>query len=501
MARRVVKTGSDKPSFITDKTFASMGVCAASLRGLTETLGYTYMTEVQAASIPVIARGSDVLAKARTGTGKTLGFLVPAVEALTKLRDQPRVGEISVLIVSPTRELAMQTDREARALLTHHAYRSLTVIGGTNMSAEQKKLRQRTDVLIATPGRLIDHFENTPGFMEQVSHLKVLIMDEADQLLDMGFKPAIDKILGYVPAKRQTLLFSATVPDSVHKVAKRAMPSGHEFINTVPESETNTHHHVDQEYVVAPLADQLATVARVILHNRRKAGHKIMCFWPTARMTQYMAEVFCAAGIPVLDIHSRKSQAARLKASRQFLDSENVTMFTSDVSARGMDYPGLTLVMQVGITDKEAYVHRLGRTARAGLDGAGVLILAPHERHMLKLLSHLPLKEAGRDSTITGGDAVLGRAPGDVSDLAPLYRVIRDVESGRGALADRVAQAYSSWLGFYNGQLRACRWTPEQLVAETNAFFATLGAPEPPRLQKRTVGKMGLKGVRGLNVY
>jgi len=372
-----------------DSKFTEVAGISANRRRALADMRFEFMTEVQAQTLPVCLSGVDTLAKAKTVTGKTLAFLVPALEIIEKQKASARPRDILTLVLSPTRELAAQIENEARKLTKFDPINIICVIGGTNIKTDQRKLaaNQPVDLLVATPGRLIDHLENTPGIAEAFRAIKILIFDEADQLLEMGFKPEIDKILKYVPPKeaRQTLLFSATVPKSVQTIAANALRPGFKYVDTVGEEE-QTHLHVKQELVVLPLEKQVAGLAAV-LHRctRDESNFKVIVFFTTARVTGFMAQLFTAMGDfgEVLEIHSRKSQSARTKTSEQFRKRQNVVMFTSDVSARGMDYPDVTFVVQVGLTEREQYIHRLGRTARAGKNGGGLLLVAPFEQRTM----------------------------------------------------------------------------------------------------------------------
>jgi len=207
--------------------------------------------------------------------------------------------------------------------------------------------------------------------------MQVLIMDEADQLLDMGFRPDIERILALLPAKeaRQTLLFSATIPNTVKEVARQAMKSGFKFVDTVGEEAEQTHKHVQQELVVSAPDQIIYNLGAILERETSKSNDfKIMVFFTTARVTQYMSQLFNKVGFKVLEIHSRRSQSQRTKTSEDFRKSKNAIMFSSDVSARGMDYPDVSFVLQVGLTEREQYIHRLGRTARAGKSGGGMLL-------------------------------------------------------------------------------------------------------------------------------
>jgi ATP-dependent RNA helicase MSS116 len=371
---------------LTTSTFASLAISAPSKRALLEVLRFQYMTTVQNATLPVVLEGQDVLAKAKTGTGKTIAFLLPAVEALH--RTPPRGAAISVLVLSPTRELASQIAKEAELLLTFHPFKSQVIYGGTNINSERNRMNnQRCDVLVATPGRLIDHLENTQGLSQRLQGIQALILDEADQLLEMGFRPAIERILGYLPKQRQTLLFSATMPQSVHQVAGLALRPRYAFVDTVPKEDAATNVQVHQSWVAVPFDQTLLAVRCILRSATAVPGHKVIVFFTTARLTQYMAALMEAAGLPVLEIHSRKSQSAREKASAAFRAAPQAVLLTSDVSARGVDYPDVTLVLQVGQpSSREQYIHRLGRTARAGKAGQGVLLLAPFESQFVREL-------------------------------------------------------------------------------------------------------------------
>ncbi|EFN51650.1 hypothetical protein CHLNCDRAFT_59143 [Chlorella variabilis] len=453
-------------SHLTTTSFASLPLAAASQRSLTEVLRFEFLTSVQEATLPAVLNGGDVMARAKTGTGKTMAFLIPAVEALC--RAPPRSGSgISVLVLSPTRELASQIAKEAEALLRFHPYKAQVVYGGTNINSERNRLAGRCDVLVATPGRLIDHLENS-GLAATLQGIRTLVLDEADQLLEMGFRPAIEKILSFLPKSRQTLLFSATMPQAVQQVAGLALKKQHAFIDTIGEedSATNTQARlpaapreaprplhsprVEQSYALVPMEDQFTAIFSVLRrHAQTTPDHKII--------------------------------SARDKASKEFRTATSAILFSSDVSARGVDYPDVTMVLQVGIpSSREQYIHRLGRTARAGRAGVGLLILMPEEQHFMRQLRDLPLTaEPGVPTT-----------PQDVAA----------VKAGLARVGDRLPDmAYAAWLGFYNSA-KGMGWSKPELVQQANRFSAVMGLSQPPPLQKKTIGMMGLKGVPGLRI-
>ena len=446
-------------------------------------LQYELMTMVQEASLPACLSGRDVLARAKTGTGKTLAFLIPSIERLARAPGGVAAGGVHVMVLSPTRELAMQIANEAEALLTHHTLASQCVYGGTNMRSEQTRMAtRRCDILVATPGRLVDHIQNTPGFAQRLKHVCVAVLDEADQLLDMGFRDSLDKIIAALPPTRQTLLFSATLPPSVRAIATAALKRDHVFVDTVGDDAQQTNTQVRQCVMVAPFEAQIPALVHLVRHAASVPNHKVLAFFPTARATQFHAELLNIMGTPVLEIHSRKSQSQRERASAAFRAASSAILFSSDVSARGVDYPDVTAVIQVGApTDRSQYIHRLGRTARAGKQGDGVLLLAPFDTYVLRELSDLPI------------------TPVDFVPPSPVLAT--EVARGLAAVDPQTAaQCYGAWLGEKNGSLRKLNWDKVTLVRWANAYSLTLGCRSPPPLPRKTVGKMGLKGVPGLIV-
>jgi ATP-dependent RNA helicase MSS116 len=398
-----------------------------------------------------------------------------------------------VLILSPTRELALQIEEEAKTLLAHHPFQAQHAIGGTNINSEKNRLKnERCDILIATPGRLLDHLEN--GHVKsRLENVQSLILDEADRLLDQGFLNDLEKIFTFLPSRkqvpRQAMLFSATMSSEVKQVVSKALSGNHTFVSTLTKEEANTHEHVPQSFLTAPLSDTLASTLAVVRDDIATHGKasKIMIFCPTARSTALSAEVFRQIKDlpPILEIHSRKTQANRSKAAEAFKDAKTGILFSSDVAARGMDFPGVTLVIQAGLpSSAEQYVHRLGRTARAGASGRGILILCPFERFFLqqkevktfnirhhKELSSLPKTEID----------------------AALQTVDQSTK----------AQAYVAWMGYYSSWLKKMSLTSTQLVEMANAYVMEVlfyrGSAPPPILAK-TVGMMGLKGTPGLHI-
>ncbi|WIA22274.1 hypothetical protein OEZ85_004594 [Tetradesmus obliquus] len=487
--------------------FKSLGLHPLTLSGLHDVFGYEEMFQVQASACPPALQGYDVLAKAKTGTGKTLAFLIPVAEHLAAGPPQPAGGAIRSLVLAPTRELAAQIKAEAVKLLQPHGSNIgvQMVIGGTNINRERSGLSSsRCDLLIATPGRLQDHLDSTQGFVGRLWGVQVLVMDEADRLLDMGFKPAIEAILRHLPppGQRQALMFSATLPQGVNEVASLMMRGDYVSVNTVLDNERPSHESIIQEYMLVPpelLMAQLMGVIRAHMAAEPDA-FKVIVFFPTARAAQFHAALARASGCPCYDLHSRLSQKQRDTAAAAFGNNPTGVIFASDVIARGLDFPDVSLVVQVGLTDVTQYEHRVGRTGRAGKTGEALLLLANDESRLLPLLAAMPLKPAGPDSPTAAG-AMLAAGGGLNGRFAwqGLAAGMAKVPQ-EDALLKSAEQAFVATLGFLAGKLKQLGWSKEQLVVQTKLRFAGLGLNRAPAIEARTLGKMNLKGVPGIEI-
>jgi ATP-dependent RNA helicase MSS116, mitochondrial len=461
------------------------------IQTIQDNLGFDRMTPVQEATLPdLLLKRIDCLAQAKTGTGKTIAFLLPAIQTLLNNRRQgPRL--ISLLVISPTRELAMQIAKEASSLLARlPQYKVCIAIGGTNKDREEKDILSGCDILIATPGRLYDHLSDS-RIVAAFSTLNTLVLDEADRLLDMGFMNALKDIIACLPDKQQTkrqgMLFSATIAPHVEKFAHLALSPGYKFISTIPAGENNFHEHVVQDLITVPkFSDVLPAALSAIRSEVASNGiqdFKAMIFTPTAALADwYAATLAQAPGLPpVFTLHARISQSKRTNVTSAFRASSSAILVSTDVVARGMDFPNVTIVFQVGIpADKESYIHRLGRTARAGREGRGIFIITEAE-------SFFPAKKLKEISFVP-------RAAADSPEDEAIVLAIATQSENQG-------KVYQAWLGYYKNHLKDLGWTTEHLVAEGNRYaIDALCAGGVPEIQKSTVGKMGLKGVKGLNV-
>ncbi|KAF8115688.1 hypothetical protein N665_0025s0146 [Sinapis alba] len=480
----MTETAKTSDSYLSKTRFDQFPLSPLSLRAIKDA-GFETMTVVQEATLPVILKGKDVLAKAKTGTGKTVAFLLPSIEAVIKSppasRDS-RQPPIVVLVVCPTRELASQAAAEAHTLLKYHPSIGVqVVIGGTKLPTEQRRMQTNPcQILVATPGRLKDHIENTSGFATRLMGVKVLVLDEADHLLDMGFRRDIERIIAAVPKQRQTFLFSATVPEEVRQICHIALKRDHEFINCVQEGSGETHQKVKQMYMIASL-DRHFSLIYVLLkeHIADNPDYKVIIFCTTAMVTRLVADLLGQLSLNVREIHSRKPQSYRTRVSDEFRKSKGIILVTSDVSARGVDYPDVSLVVQMGLpSDREQYIHRLGRTGRKGKEGEGVLLLAPWEEYFLSSVKDLPINKTPLP-------------PIDPEAVKKVQRGLNQVE-----MKNKEA-AYQAWLGYYKSQKMIARDTT-RLVELANEFSRSMGLDMPPAIPKNVLGKMGLKNVPGI---
>ncbi|XP_036905801.1 ATP-dependent RNA helicase DDX18 [Sturnira hondurensis] len=375
-----------------DTSFASLSnlVNENTLKAIKE-MGFTNMTEIQHKSIRPLLEGRDLLAAAKTGSGKTLAFLIPAVELIVKLKFMPRNGT-GVLILSPTRELAMQTFGVLKELMTHHVHTYGLIMGGSNRSAEAQKLANGINIIVATPGRLLDHMQNTPGFMYK--NLQCLVIDEADRILDVGFEEELKQIIKLLPTRRQTMLFSATQTRKVEDLARISLKKEPLYVGVDDDKANATVDGLEQGYVVCPSEKRFLLLFTFLKKNRKK---KLMVFFSSCMSVKYHYELLNYIDLPVLAIHGRQKQNKRTTTFFQFCNADTGILLCTDVAARGLDIPEVDWIVQYDPPDDpKEYIHRVGRTAR-GLNGRGhaLLILRPEELGFLRYLkqSKVPLSE------------------------------------------------------------------------------------------------------------
>ncbi|CAM9119818.1 unnamed protein product, partial [Discosporangium mesarthrocarpum] len=376
------------------QSFSALPLSERTVRGLKDGKFMT-MTEIQVAALPHALAGRDVLGAAKTGSGKTIAFLVPLVENLYRSRITFGDG-LAALVISPTRELALQIFEVLRVIGKRHNLSAGLITGGKKEFREEQLRVPRMNILIATPGRLLQHLEQTPGF--DVSFLQVLVLDEADRILDLGFKEQLNDIISYLPSSRQTMLFSATQTRSIRDLARLSLNKRTVEYVAVQDGKEGcaTPAKLVQNYVVCSLERKLDVVLGFIKTHLRS---KMIIFFSSCTQVRFIYELFCALqpGTPLLALHGKCKHAKRTQIYLDFVRRPGAVLLATDIAARGLDFPDVDWVIQVDAPeDAEGYIHRVGRTARYTSGGRALLILLPSEEEgMLAALApkHIPIKK------------------------------------------------------------------------------------------------------------
>ncbi|KAI1084348.1 ATP-dependent RNA helicase HAS1 [Whalleya microplaca] len=361
------------------QNFADLHLSDKTMKAIKEDMGFEKMTPIQRRTIPPLLAGRDVLGAAKTGSGKTLAFLIPAVEMLSALRFKPRNGT-GVIVVSPTRELALQIFGVARELMAHHSQTYGIVIGGANRRAEAEKLSKGVNLLIATPGRLLDHLQNTPFVFK---NLKSLVIDEADRILEIGFEDEMRQIIKILPSEgRQSMLFSATQTTKVEDLARMSLRPGPLYINVDEESVSSTVAGLEQGYVTCEADKRFLLLFSFLKRNLKK---KVIVFFSSCASVNYYAELLNYIDLPCLSLHGKQKQQKRTNTFFEFCNAKTGILLCTDVAARGLDIPAVDFIVQFDPPDDPRdYIHRVGRTARgANSKGRSLLFLQPQEAGFL----------------------------------------------------------------------------------------------------------------------
>jgi ATP-dependent RNA helicase DDX18/HAS1 len=372
------------------QTFDALELTDHSRAAIAE-MGFAHMTEVQARCIPQLLRGVDVLGAAKTGSGKTLAFLIPAAELLHRAKFAPRNGT-GALVISPTRELALQIYSVARDLMRGHTQTHGLVMGGANRRAEAERLVKGVNLLVATPGRLLDHLQNTRGFVYR--SLAVLVIDEADRILEIGFEEEMRQIVNLLPKDRQTALFSATQTTRVEDLVRLSFKRPPLYVGVDDAGAESTREGLEQGYCVVPAEQRFLLLFTFLRRNR---GKKVMVFFSSCNSVKFHSDLLNYIDMPVAAIHGKQKQAKRTATFFDFSAAEAGVLLCTDVAARGLDIPAVDWIVQYDPPgDPKEYIHRVGRTAR-GRDGRGraLLMLLPEELAFLKYLKEakVPLNE------------------------------------------------------------------------------------------------------------
>lgn len=360
-------------------TFTSLGLSKALVKAVTEK-GYETPSPIQEKAIPVILEGKDVLASAQTGTGKTAGFTLPILQNISEKKN-PKYRPIKALVLTPTRELAAQVYDNVREYSTHLNIKSTAIFGGVKPSSQIATLKNGIDVLVATPGRLIDLHEQNQLSLKRVD---VLVLDEADRMLDMGFLRDIKKIISFLPQKRQNLLFSATFSKEIKKLAQGIL---HNPVMVEAAPENTTAEKVNQKLYKVPKSKKTELVGQLISKGN---WNQVLIFTRTKHGANKLTEKLVKRGISAAAIHGNKSQGARTKALKGFKDNSIRVLVATDIAARGLDIPLLPHVINFELPNvPEDYVHRIGRTGRAGASGEAISLVSQEEEAYLKSIEKL----------------------------------------------------------------------------------------------------------------
>ncbi len=358
-------------------SFADLKLAPEILRALTES-GYTTPTPIQAQAIPVVLEGHDLMAGAQTGTGKTAAFALPMLQKLmphASSSTSPAKHPVRALILVPTRELAVQVEESVKAYAKHTHLRSLVVYGGVDIKTQTPHLKTGVEILVATPGRLLDHLEQKTVQLNQV---QMLVLDEADRMLDMGFMPALKRILALLPRQRQSLMFSATFSDEIKKLSEDFM--NYPTLIEVARSNASAENITQKVYLVEQ-ADKHQLLAQLLRGDDAKQA---IVFTKTKLTASHLARQLQREGVSADAIHGDKSQLERMHALDAFKQGKVAVLIATDVAARGLDIDSLPMVINYEIPHAaEDYVHRIGRTGRAGASGTAISLVSPEEEKYL----------------------------------------------------------------------------------------------------------------------
>jgi ATP-dependent RNA helicase RhlE len=358
-------------------SFTTLGILPKLLERITE-LGFITPTPIQHKAIPIATSGEDVVGIAQTGSGKTLAFAIPMLQHITKTK---RIG----LVLLPTRELAVQVQETYAKIGNKVGLRTAIIIGGTNAKPQVRQLKNNPHVIVATPGRLIDHVEQRNV---SLSNVGMLVLDEADRMLDMGFAPQLNKIMTFMPQERQTMLFSATMPDPIARMAQQYMKKPLRIEVAPPGSTVDT---IEQEVFIVPQREKLDLLAKVLQEHEGS----VLVFSRTKYGAKKIALKVRQMGYSADELHSNRSQNQRQQALKGFSNGKYRIMVATDIAARGIDVDHLALVINYDLPEQtEDYTHRIGRTGRAGRSGKAISFAAPDQKgdiHQIQKLIDMTL--------------------------------------------------------------------------------------------------------------
>lgn len=498
---------------------------------LTNQMNIRTMTEVQRMTINECLDGSDVVAQARTGTGKTLAFLMPIVQRMLRDREfgnsRPSIGDTRALIISPTRELAEQIGEEAKKIVRGTRVQVQMAVGGTQKQYHLKLMqRMGCHILVGTPGRVKDLLSDTYSGLK-LDQIQTFVLDEADRLLDVGFADDIREIQTFMPSRserdRQTLMFSATMPRSVVSLVRETMKPDFKFVRTVDPEDAATHESVPQHVVFLPgLQNQIPAITEIAMNAieahkqdpENNAPFKAIVFFRSLNEVRMAHETLRNFKDPrakggffgphpldpckIIEMSSKLEQSQRTANSQAFRRAESAIMISSDVSARGMDFPNVSHVIQVGMPQKtEDYIHRLGRTGRAGKPGQGWLLLQDDERNDYRqLVNSIHAHNIHEDRSLEAGNLDMTQP----SQLSPqTAKIMQMVESGVKSVGFVTkAQTYQSLVSSLKMLANS---SPQEIVRQVNELASFgWGLERPPKVLRAWAQKVGMSGVQGLEM-
>ena len=409
--------GNDEP-----KLFKELGI-VDSLCDACSNLGYSKATPIQKEAIPLALQGRDLIGLAETGSGKTAAFALPILQALM---ENPQ--SLFSLILAPTRELAYQISQAFEALGSLISVRCAVIVGGMDMVPQAIALGKKPHIIVATPGRLLDHLENTKGF--SLRSLKYLVMDEADRLLDLDFGAIIDKILKVLPRERRTYLFSATISSKVESLQRASLQNPLKV--SISTDKYQTVKTLLQSYLFFPHKDKDLYLVHLM---NEFVGQSVIIFTRTVNETQRLAILLRALGFGAIPLHGQLSQSARLGALGKFRGGSRNILVATDVAARGLDIPSVDLVLNFDLPpDSKTYIHRVGRTARAGKSGRAISVVTQYDVEIWQRIEAALGKKLGEYGTEREEVMILGERVGDAQRVAIReMKGLHEKRGGRGA--------------------------------------------------------------------
>jgi ATP-dependent RNA helicase DeaD len=442
-------------------TFQELNLEPKVLRAVTE-MGFEEPTPIQAKALPLALAGRDLIGQAQTGTGKTAAFGLPIVQNI-----DPSEDKIVALVMCPTRELAIQVSEEIGKLARFKGIRSLPIYGGQDIGRQIRALKQRPQLIIGTPGRLLDHINRKTI---KLDHVRMVVLDEADEMLDMGFMDDIQTILGMVPEERQTMLFSATMPPNIQKLAQQFLKNP-EHVSVVPKQVSAP--LIDQSYIEVHERQKFEALSRLL---DMESPDLAIVFGRTKRRVDELTEALQKRGYSADGLHGDLSQHQRDTVMRKFRDGSIDVLVATDVAARGLDVSGVTHVINFDLPqDPESYVHRIGRTGRAGREGVAWTFVTPREIDHLHFIEKVTRHKIRRKPLPSVADAIEGKQKATAEKLIEVLQN-QDVGEFKG-LAMQLLDQYDS-VHLLSAALK-------MLTGEKNDVAVELTPEEPIRAKKR----------------